>query len=101
MPIETTRDVSVHSLAADQEDTVVERAGAVQRAVAKVRRFTWLALAVAREIVAWAWEAAWEKLSRTRASKRAMTVLMGIVVGVLCVYAGVLAMLYFTQRSLM
>ena len=30
-----------------------------------------------------------------------MTVLMGIVVSALCVYAGVLAMLYFTQRSLM
>ena len=30
-----------------------------------------------------------------------MTVLIGILVSVLCVYAGVLAMLYFTQRSLM
>ena len=89
------------SVSADREDVVVERAGAAQSAVAKVRRFAWLALAVAREIVAWAWEAAWEKLSRTRAGKRAMTVLMGIVLSALCVYAGVLAMLYFTQRSLM
>ena len=97
MPIETTRDVSVHSLAADQEDAVVERAGAVQRAVAKVRRFAWLALAVAREIVAWAWET----LSRTRAGKRAMTVLTVILIGLMCVYGGVLAMLYFTQRSLL
>ena len=101
MPIKTTRDVSVRSLSADQEDTVGERAGAAQRAVAKVRRFAWLALAVAREIVAWAWETSWETLSRTRAGKRTMTVLMGIVVSALCVYAGVLAMLYFTQRSLM
>jgi fermentation-respiration switch protein FrsA (DUF1100 family) len=97
MPIETTRDVSVHSLAADQEDTVGQRASAAQRAVAKVRQLAWLAFAVAREIVAWAWET----LSRTRAGKRAMTVLAAILVGLLCVYAGVLAMLYFTQRSLM
>jgi fermentation-respiration switch protein FrsA (DUF1100 family) len=101
MPIETTRDVSAHSLAADQEDAVVERAGAAQRAVAKVRRFTWLALAVLREIVAWAWETSWATLSRIRGGKRTMTVLMGIVVSALCVYAGVLAMLYFTQRSLL
>ena len=91
------RDVSVHSLAADQEDTVGQRASAAQRAVAKVRQLAWLAFAVAREIVAWAWET----LSRTRAGKRAMTVLAAILVGLLCVYAGVLAMLYFTQRSLM
>ena len=101
MPIETTRDVSVRSLSADQENTVGERAGAAQRAVAKVRRFAWLALAVLREIVAWAWESSSETMFRTRAGKRAMTVLMGIVVSALCVYAGVLAMLYFTQRSLM
>src|SRR5580692_804679 len=101
MPVETTRDVSVDSVSADQEGAGVERTGAAQRAVAKVRRFAWLALAVAREIVAWAWEAAWETLSRTWASKRAMTVLMAILVSVLCVYAGVLAMLYVTQRSLM
>ena len=101
MPIETTRDVSVRSLSADQEETVGERAGAAQRAVAKVRRFAWLALAVLREIVAWAWETSSETMFRTRAGKRAMTVLMGIVVSALCVYAGVLAMLYFTQRSLM
>src|SRR4029077_2347343 len=80
-----------------EEDAVGERAGAVQRIVAKVRRFAWLALAVSREIVAWAWET----LSRTRAGKRAMTALAGILVSLLCVYAGVLAMLYFTQRSLM
>ena len=101
MPIETTRDASAHSLTADQEDAVVERAGAVQRAAAKVRRFAWLALAVAREIVAWAWEAAREKLPRTRLGKRTMTVMAAILVSLLCVYAGVLAMLYVTQRSLM
>ena len=91
MPIETTRDVNARSLAA----------GAAQKAVAKIRRFAWLALAVAREIVAWAWEAAWEKLSRTRAGKRTMMVMTAILVSLLCVYAGVLAMMYFTQRSLM
>jgi fermentation-respiration switch protein FrsA (DUF1100 family) len=101
MPIETTRDASAHSLAADKEDAVVERAGAVQRAAAKARRFAWLALAVAREIVAWAWDVSWETFSRIRGGKRTMTVLMGILVSVLCVYAGVLAMLYVTQRSLM
>jgi hypothetical protein len=101
MPIETTKDVSVHSLAADQKDAVGERAGAAQRAIAKVRRFAWLALAVTREIVAWGWEAAREKLSRTRAGKRTMTVMMAILVSLLCVYTGVLAMLYVTQRSLM
>jgi hypothetical protein len=101
MAIETTRDESVRSLAADPEDTGGNRAGAAQKIVAKVRRFAWLALAVAREIVAWAWEASWETLSRIRAGKRAMTVLMGLLVGALCVYAGVLAMLYFTQRSMM
>lgn len=101
MPIETTRDESVRSLAADPEDTGGKRAAAAQKVVAKVRRFAWLALAVAREIVAWAWEASWETLSRIRAGKRTMTVLMGILVSVLCVYAGVLAMLYFTQRSMM
>src|SRR5580704_16872725 len=78
MPVETTKDASAHSLAADQEDAVVKRAGAVQRAVAKVRRYAWLAFAVAREIVAWAWDVSWETLSRIRKSKRAMTVLMGI-----------------------
>src|SRR4029077_10633916 len=97
MPAETTRDVMVRSLAADQQNAVVERAGAAQRGAAKARHFAWLAFAVAREIVAWAWET----LSRTRAGKRAMVVLMGIAIGVLCLYAGVLAMLYFTQRSLM
>src|SRR5580704_11091556 len=101
MPKETTRDVSAHTLAVDQEDAVVERAGAAQKAVAKVRRYAWLAFAIWREIVAWAWEAAWETLSRARADKRTMTVLLGILVSVLCVYAGVLAMLYFTQRSMM
>jgi hypothetical protein len=101
MPIETTRDVSVDSVSADQEDAVVERAGAAQRAVAKVRRYAWLAFAISREIVAWAWEAAWETLSRARAGKRTMTVMTAILVSLLCVYAGVLAMLYFTQRSLM
>src|SRR3984957_14997566 len=101
MPIETTRDVSVDSVSADREDAVVERAGAAQRAVAKVRRYTWLAFAISREIVAWAWEAAWETLSRARAGKRTMTVMTAIFVSLLCVYAGVLAMLYFTQRSLM
>jgi pimeloyl-ACP methyl ester carboxylesterase len=101
MPIETTKDAIVRSLSADQEDAVVEHAGATQRAVAKVRQYAWLAFAISREIVAWACEAAWETLSRTRASKRAVTVLMGIVVSVLCVYAGVLAMLYVTQRSLL
>jgi fermentation-respiration switch protein FrsA (DUF1100 family) len=97
MPIETMRDVLVRSLAADRENVVVERAGAAQRVVAKARHFAWLAFAVAREIVAWAWET----LSRTRAGKRTMVVLMGIAIGLLCVYAGVLAMLYFTQHSLM
>src|SRR4029077_11640724 len=97
MPIETTRDVLVRSLAADRENVVVDRAGAAQRVVAKARHFAWLAFAVAREIVAWAWET----LSRTRAGKRAMVALMGIAIGLLCVCAGVLAMLYFTQRSLM
>jgi fermentation-respiration switch protein FrsA (DUF1100 family) len=101
MPIETTRDVIVRSLAADREDAVVERAGAAQRAVAKVRRYAWLAFAISREIVAWAWEAALETLSRARAGKRTMTVMTAILVGLLCVYVGVLAMLYFTQRSLM
>jgi uncharacterized protein len=101
MPVETTRDVSVDSVSADQEGAVVERTGAAQRAVAKVRRYAWLAFAVSREIVAWAWETAWEALSRIRAGRRTMTVLIGIVISVLCVYAGVLAMLYVTQRSLM
>ena len=101
MPIETTRDVSVDSVSADREDAVVERAGAAQRAVAKVRRYAWLAFAISREIVAWAWEAAWETLSRARAGKRTMTVMTAIFISLLCVYAGVLAMLYFTQRSLM
>ena len=101
MPIETTKDASVHPLAADQKDAVGERASAAQSAVAKVRRFAWLALAVAREIVAWAWEAAREKLSRTRVGKRTMTVMTAILVSLLCVYVGVLAMLYVTQRSLM
>jgi hypothetical protein len=95
------RDASVRFLAADQEDAVVERTGAAQRVVAKVRRFAWLAFAVSREVVAWAWETSWETLSRTRAGKRAMTVLAAILVSGLCVYAGVLAMLYFTQRSLL
>ena len=97
MPMETTRDVIVRSLAADQENTVVARAGTAQRVVAKLRRFAWLAFAVAREVVTWAWETA----SRTRSGRRAMTVLTVILIGLLCVYAGVLAMLYFTQRSLM
>jgi uncharacterized protein len=101
MPVETIRDVSVDSVSADREGAVVERTGAAQRAVAKVRRYAWLAFAVAREIVAWAWETSWETLSRIRAGKRTMTVLMGIVISVLCVYAGVLAMLYVTQRSLL
>src|ERR1700722_10802937 len=101
MPMKNTRDVIVRSLSADQEDAVVERAGTAQKAVAKVRRFAWLVFAVSREIVAWAWEAAQETWSRTRADKRTMTVLGGIAISVLCVYAGVLAMLYFTQRSLM
>ena len=100
MPLETTRDAIVRSLTADQEDAVIARAGTAQRAVAKLRRVAWLAFAVAREIVAWAWEATREKLSRSRAGKRTMTVLAGIAVAVLCVYAGVLAMLYVTQRSL-
>ena len=93
--------MSVDSVSADQEDAVVERAGAARRAVAKVRRYAWLAFAISREIVAWAWEAAWETLSRARAGKRTMTVMTAILVSLLCVYAGVLAMLYFTQRSLM
>ena len=97
MPMETTRDEIVRSLAADRENTVVARAGTAQRVVAKLRRFAWLAFAVAREVVAWAWETA----SRTRSGRRAMTVLTVILIGLLCVYAGVLAMLYFTQRSLM
>jgi uncharacterized protein len=101
MPIENTRDLIVRSLSADEENAVVERAGTAQRVVAKVRRFAWLALAVAREIVAWAWDVSSETFSRLRASKRTMTVLMGIVIGALCIYAGVLAMLYVTQRSLM
>jgi uncharacterized protein len=99
--METTRDVIVRSLSADQDDAVVKRAGTAQRVVAKARRIAWLAFAVSREIVAWAWEAAREAFSRTRADKRTMTVLTGILVSLLCVYAGVLAMLYFTQRSLL
>ena len=99
--METTKDLIVRSLSADEENAVVERAGTAQRVVAKLRRFAWLAFAVAREIVAWAWEAARETLSRTRAGKRTMTVLAGIAISLLCVYAGVLAMLYVTQRSLM
>ena len=101
MPIDTTRDVIVRSLSAEQDDAGVERAGTAQRVVAKVRRIAWLAFAVSREIVAWAWEAAREAFSRVRADKRTMTVLTGILVSLLCVYAGVLVTLYFTQRSLL
>jgi len=51
-PIETTRDAIVRSLSADQEDAVGERAGAAQRATAKVRRYAWLAFAVSLLLVA-------------------------------------------------
>jgi uncharacterized protein len=101
MSMETATDLTTQSLASDQEDAVVERTGAAPSAVAKTRRFAWLALAVAREIVAWAWDVARETFSRIRGSKRTMMVLMGVLVSVLCVYAGVLAMLYVTQRSMM
>jgi len=101
MPIETTRDVIVRSLAADQEDAVVGRVGTAQRLVAKVRRYAWLAFAISREIVAWAWDVSWETFSRIRAGKRTMTAMTAILVSVLCVYAGVLAMLYVTQRAMM
>jgi fermentation-respiration switch protein FrsA (DUF1100 family) len=100
MPAETTEDVIVRSLSADQEDAIgegVERTGAARRGGEKVRRFVWLVFAVSREIVAWAWE----RIPRPRPGARTMTVVAGIVAAVLCVYVGALAVLYFTQRSLM
>jgi fermentation-respiration switch protein FrsA (DUF1100 family) len=100
MPVETTEDVIVRSLSADQEDAIgegVERTRAARRGGEKLRRFVWLVFAVTREIVAWAWE----RMPRPRPNARTATVMTAIAIGVLCIYAGVLAMLYFTQRSMM
>ena len=74
------------------------RAGTAQSSVAKLRRFAWPALAVAREIVAWAWERR-EKHCLAPAWARAHDGADGDPhqPGV---YAGALAMLYVTQRSL-
>src|SRR5262249_27978183 len=100
---EAPRDVIVHSLSQDQEDAVgenVERSGAARWVGAAVRRLAWLAwlaYAVPRAIVAWAWD----NRSRIRLSCRAVRVLAALRVGVLCVYAGAPGVLYFPQRWLM
>src|ERR1700687_2910803 len=97
MPAETTEDVIVRSLSADQEDAMGEggeRTRAARRGGEKLRRFVWLVFAVTREIVAWAWE----KMPRPRPNARTVTVMTAIAIGVLCVYAGVMAVLYLTQR---
>jgi uncharacterized protein len=97
MATETTKDLLMRWLAAERSDAARAGASPTQRVVAKLRRFAWLSVAVSREVVAWAWEG----LSRTRTGRRAMTVAAGIAVALLCVYAGVLVMIYVTQRSLM
>ena len=55
------------------------------------------ALPLARAFIAWLQT----KMPRTPAGRRAMTVLGLLVGGLFCVYVGVAAVLYFTQRSMM
>jgi fermentation-respiration switch protein FrsA (DUF1100 family) len=113
MPIEhTTAERLARSLPAHEEDAVdnnaahgtppwqraavARLAGAAQRAGATARRLAAQVPPVARALVAWL-----RTKMRTRTGRRAMTALTAIAVGLFCVYVGVAAVLYFTQRSLM
>jgi len=90
----------MRSLLADREETIarVRRAGAkLREIVERIRPLARQALAIAMAAVAWLRT----HRPRSRTGQRAMTMLMWLGGGALCVYVGVAAVLYFTQRSLM
>jgi len=89
----------VRSLSAHQEGRIrdgSELGRATQRGGEKARRFVRRALTVCRGLAA----RVWPKKPRARSVSRAMTMLTWLAVIVLCLYVGVAAMLYVTQRSL-
>jgi len=89
----------MRSLLADREETIAraKRAGAKLREIAEVLRpLARQALALAAASVVWL-----RAQSRTPRGQRVMTMLMWFGGGALCIYIGVGAVLYFTQRSLM
>jgi len=84
---------------ADREEAIAQakRAGAKLREIAETARtLARHALALAVAAVIWL-----RAQSRTRRGERVMTALMWLGGGALCVYIGIAAVLYVTQRSLM
>ncbi len=99
MPIETTTNV-VDPLVAARASGIGndnEPGSPSQTAIGKARRFVDNALAVSGAMLS----RAWAKKRRTRSLSRTMTVLGWIAVIAVCFYAGLTAMIYLAQRSLM
>jgi len=93
------KDTTMRSLLADREETIAraKRAGAKLREIVEAARpMARQALALAAAVVVWL-----RAQSRTPRGQRVMTALMWLGGGTLCVYIGVGAVLYVTQRSLM
>jgi fermentation-respiration switch protein FrsA (DUF1100 family) len=99
MPIETTRDFVLRSRlerneASGGDDGETGRAASFG---ATARQFARHGFMAARGFVA----KFWPKERRSRSAARAMTTLTWLAGLAICVYVGLTAMLYFTQRSLM
>ncbi len=103
MPTETKTDATVRSFSADTGETVARRihyAGVAQRigeaALLVMRHALVIVFVIARDAIAWL-----RAQKRTRRGRRVMTALTWLGGGMLCLYIGAAAVLYFTQRSLM
>src|ERR1700722_9103714 len=99
MPRDLTRDVIARSLSGHEGSVGNEggRRGTLQRAGETARLFVGHACIMVRDIAA----RAWSNGPRALSMARAMTMLIWLAVLILCVYVGLAAMLYVSQRTLM
>jgi fermentation-respiration switch protein FrsA (DUF1100 family) len=98
MPIETTRGFVLRSLLGRNEASGNDcETGRAASFGATARRSIRRAFIAARDFTA----TLWPKGRRSQSAERAMTVLTWLAGLALCVYIGLTALLYFTQRSLM
>jgi fermentation-respiration switch protein FrsA (DUF1100 family) len=99
MPIETTKYFVLRSLLGRNEASGGDdgETGPAASFGATARQFVRHAFVASRDFTA----RLWPKQRRSRSAARAMTLLTWLAAIALCVYVGLAAMLYFTQRSLM
>jgi uncharacterized protein len=99
MPIETTRDLLVPSVPAPHDGMIGDDGvrGTAHRATEAAKLFFQRTRGVSQALLA----RAWPQKPRPRSARIAMTVLATIGVVAVCLYFGLMALLYATQRSLM